>query len=153
MILVSTTSWSFIGQQLVADGFQWYAISILWSTIAVDVFQYTSPDTNGQLVGDQSATSRPPVATSRLLVGDNQYKLVGSAKTCRPPVGEWSPMGGDLRAMVGDSPTISMDLLPTDCGPPVVLPDDSPTTMSVTATFYLWPWSPMVFGGQRPFSS
>ena len=70
-------------------------------------------------------------------MGDNRYKLEGLAKTYRPPVGDWSPMGGDLSVMVGDSPTISMDLLSTDCGPPVVLPvlDYSPTTMSVTATF------------------
>ena len=100
------------------------------------------------IVGDWSPTSHPPV-------GDNRYKLEGSAKTSRRMVSDWSPMGGDLRAMVSDSRMISGDLLSTDCGPLEVRPvlDLSPTTMSVTATFCLCPWSPMVFGGRGPFWS
>ena len=64
------------------------------------------------VVVDQSAISRQQV-------GDNQYKLEGSAKTCHRMV---SDLGGDLCVMVGDSCTISADLLPTDCGPLVVQP-------------------------------
>ena len=54
--------------------------------------------------------------------GRQSYKLEGSAKTCHRTVGDWSLMGGNLCAMVGDSRMISVDLLPTDCGPPVLQP-------------------------------
>ena len=60
--------------------------------------------------------------TSNLPVGDNKYKLEGLAKTCRRTVGDCSPMGGDLHTMVGDSCMISVDLMPTDCGPLEVRP-------------------------------
>ena len=79
------------------------------------VFSILAQTLGVRLVRDQSVTSCP-------MVGDNRYKLDGLAKTCHPLVGDWSPMGGDLRAIVGNSPTISADLLPTDCGPPVVRP-------------------------------
>ena len=76
------------------------------------------------IVDDQSAISCRPV-------GDNRYKLERSAKTCCRTVGDMGgdlcvmvgnllPMAGNLCAMVGDSPMISTDLLPTDCGPPVI---------------------------------
>ena len=66
-------------------------------------FQYTNPDTGGKTtpwpVGDQSPTG-----------GWQLVQIGGIAKTCRRTVGDWSSMGGDLRAMI----------LPSDCGPLVV---------------------------------
>ena len=46
-----------------------------------------------------------------------RVQIGGIAKTYRRTVSDWLPMGGDLHVMVGDSRTISVDLLPTDCGP------------------------------------
>ena len=51
--------------------------------------------------------------------GRQSVQIGGIAKTCKM-VSDWSPMGSDLPAMVDNSRTISTDLLPTDCGPPVI---------------------------------
>ena len=51
------------------------------------------------VIGNYSRTFIRPV-------GNNRYKLEGSAKTCRRTVGDWSLMGGDLCVKVGDSCTI-----------------------------------------------
>ena len=107
------------------------------------------------IVCDQSATSQQPVgdqsATSRQLVGDNRYKLEGSEKTCRRTVDNWSQMRGDLCVMVGDSRTISTDLLLTNCGPPVIRPvlHSSPIkNLCDCHPFLSYPFlSPMVAGG------
>ena len=65
-----------------------------------------------RLVRDQSVMSRPPVAKQSPTGGRQSVQIGGIAKTCRRMVGDWSPMGGYLRAMV----------LLTDCGPLEVRP-------------------------------
>ena len=101
-----------------ATGRRWFSVVCDQSFTVRDchtmVFSILAQTLGVRLVRDQSVTSHPPVYT--------QYKLEGSPKTCRRTVSDSSPMGGDLCAMVGDSPTISADLLLTNCGPPVVRP-------------------------------
>ena len=52
--------------------------------------------------------------------GGDQQPLCDHSVIERLHAGCMQPMGCDVRAMVGDSPTISVDLLPTDCDAPVV---------------------------------
>ena len=120
---LSTTSWSFIGRRLVGD---WFSVVCDRSVMVCDcrtmVFSILAKTLRIRLVCDQSVTSRPPVANQSPTGGRQSVQIGEIAKTCRRTVGDWSPMGGNLRAMVGDSPTISVDLLPTDCGPLAVRP-------------------------------
>ena len=73
-----------------------------------------------------SAFSRRPVTDLGCQPVADKWVTIGTNwrdhKDLSQDVSDWSPMGGDLHAMVGDSGTISTDLLPTDCGPPVVGP-------------------------------
>ena len=84
-----------------------------------DGFQYSPVTLGVRLVRDKSLTS---VANQSPTGGRQSVHIGGIAKTCHRTVGDWSPMGGDISAMVSDSHTISADLLPTDCGPLEVRP-------------------------------
>ena len=72
-----------------------------------------------RLVRDQLPTS----VTNQSQTGERQpVQIGGIAKTCHRTVGDWSPMGSDICAMVSDSRMISADLLPTDCDPLEIRP-------------------------------
>ena len=103
-------------------------------------------------VSDQSLTS---IANQSPTSGQQSVQIGGITKTCRRTVSDWLPIGSDLRAMVGDSRTISTDLLPTDCGPPVIrqVLHQLPIKIGVTATFLGGQCSSMVFGGRHLFWS
>ena len=123
---LSTTSWSFIGQRLVATGRRWFSVvcdqSFTVCNCRMMVFSILAQTLRVRLVHDQSATSRPPVANYSPTSGRQLVQIGEIAKTCRRTVSDWSLMGADLCAMVGDTPTISVDLLPTDCGPLAIRP-------------------------------
>ena len=117
------TSLRHFGCREVFSSLLWSANAVQWFSVVSIRFSLVISIRQSLIVVDQSPTScQPRSPTSCRLVGDNQYKLVGSQRLVVERSVDWSPMGNELSVMVGDSRTISADLLPTDCGPPVLRP-------------------------------
>ena len=113
--------WECIGHRLSRSGRRWLGTLVQWFSVVCIRFSLVFSSWWSIIVHNQSLTSRRSwSATRHRPVGDNWYKLEGSAKTCRRMVSDWSPMGGNLHAMVGDSHMISAAFLLTACSPLVI---------------------------------